>query len=277
MSDDPDKSSATSAIVLVIVIVVVAIYSTTFGMQTLQWIAAHNWATDNPWLNDVPQPIAITTAPAAPAPTPVPVTPPGGKKQMVIAQPKTTELSAYNYEFASPWNSKWKEAASAGGAEFRFDSGQVIVFGDPDAQLDTLQIVRTSTSAEYLPFQNLVNETGISSNYALYDAVYSASPSQVSPLTNYAAALRDRTLLLTKLSFGFDLEKKIYSFDFGEKKGFQFGDPAQGLPVALRVFNARDRQFRFLFTEVPNSAGQVTQEDINGIIQSLQPEPFETR
>jgi hypothetical protein len=275
MSDDPEKNGATSAIVLVIIIVVIAIYSTTYGTQTLQWIAAHNWAKENPWLNDVPQPIAITSAPAMP--TPAPVIQAGGKKQMVIAAPKTNELSAYNYEFASPWNSKSKEAASAGGAEFRFESGQVIVFGDPDAQLDTLQLVRTSTSADYVPFQNLVNELNITTNYALYNAVYSASPSQVMPLTNYNAALRGRTLLLTKLSFGFDLEKKIYSFDFGDKKGFQFGDPAQGLPVALRVFNARDKQFRFLFTAVPNSGGQIKQEDINGIIQSLQPEPFETR
>jgi hypothetical protein len=275
MSDDPEKNSATSAIVLVIIIVVVAIYSSTYGMQTLQWISARNWATQNPWLNDVPQPISVTTAPVVPAPAPVIQA--GGKKQMVIAAPKTNELAAYNYEFASPWNSTSKEAASPGGAEFRFESGQVIVFGDPDAQLDTLQLVRTSTSADYVPFQNLVNELNITTNYGLYNAVYSASPSQVKPLTNYNAALRGRTLLLTKLSFGFDLEKKIYSFDFGDKKGFQFGDPAQGLPVALRVFNARDKQFRFLFTAVPNSSGQITQENINGIIQSLQPEPFETR
>jgi hypothetical protein len=275
MSDDPEKNSATSAIVLVIIIVVVAIYSSTYGMQTLQWISARNWATQNPWLNDVPQPISVTTAPAVPAPAPVIQA--GAKKQMVIAAPKTNELAAYNYEFASPWNSTSKEAASPGGAEFRFESGQVIVFGDPDAQLDTLQLVRTSTSADYVPFQNLVNELNITTNYGLYNAVYSASPSQVKPLTNYNAALRGRTLLLTKLSFGFDLEKKIYSFDFGDKKGFQFGDPAQGLPVALRVFNARDKQFRFLFTAVPNSSGQITQENINGIIQSLQPEPFETR
>jgi len=275
MSDDPEKNSATSAIVLVIIIVVVAIYSSTYGMQTLQWISARNWATQNPWLNDVPQPISVTTAPVVPAPAPVIQA--GGKKQMVIAALKTNELAAYNYEFASPWNSTSKEAASPGGAEFRFESGQVIVFGDPDAQLDTLQLVRTSTSADYVPFQNLVNELNITTNYGLYNAVYSASPSQVKPLTNYNAALRGRTLLLTKLSFGFDLEKKIYSFDFGDKKGFQFGDPAQGLPVALRVFNARDKQFRFLFTAVPNSSGQITQENINGIIQSLQPEPFETR
>src|SRR5580693_8092781 len=149
MSDDPEKSSATSAIVLVIIAVVVAIYSSSYGMQTLQWISARNWATENPWLNDVPQPIANTAASAAPeVPAAQVMTAAGSSKKMVIAQAKTNELTAYNYEFASPWNSKSKEAASPGGAEFRFDTGQVVVFGDPDAQLDTLQTVRTSTSAE---------------------------------------------------------------------------------------------------------------------------------
>lgn len=275
MSDESEKSSARSAIILVVIILIVAIYSSTFGLQTLQWLDAHRWAAANPWLKEVPQPIA----PPAPAPPPAAPQPPSprSKAAKVKAEPQIPgQLTAYNYEFTVPWTGKWKENASAGGAEFRFDSGQVVIFGDPEAQLDTLRILRESTSPDYAPFQSLVNGGGISSNYELYQAVYSASPSQVWPLCAYAAAQRNRVLLLTKLAFGFDLQKNIYSFDFGNNKGFQFGDPATS-PVAVRVFNARDKQFRFLFTEAVGSGAQITQDDIDQAIQTLQPEPFETR
>jgi hypothetical protein len=273
MVEKPEQSSAQSAIILVVVIIVVAIFISAYGMQTLQWIAAHEWAEVNPWLNDVPQPIAPS---APPPPPPPPVTTAGSKAAKVISGPKISELTAYNYEFNVPWTGKFKESPSAGGAEFRFDSGQIVVFGDPEAQLDTLQILRSSTSAEYAPFQNLVNESGISTNYALFDALYGASASQCRPFMPYAAAQRERVLLLTKLSFGFDIEGDIHSFDFGNNKGFEFGNPAAG-PVAVRVFNERDHQFRFLFTVFTGSDSQITQDDINQAIQSLQVEPFETK
>jgi hypothetical protein len=137
---DPEQNSAQSAIILVVVIVMVAIYSSAYGMQTLQAIAAHQWAGANPWLRDVPKPLP---PPPAMAELPPPVPGPGGK--MKVVQPASTELTAYNYEFNVPWTGKFKETPSAGGAQFKFDSGQIVVFGDPEAQLDTLEILRTST------------------------------------------------------------------------------------------------------------------------------------
>jgi hypothetical protein len=267
---DPEQSNARSAIILVVVIVIIAIYSSAYGMQTLQWFAAHQWASINPWLRDVPK--ALPPPPALP-PTPPPPTP--GHKAIAVAA-SGTELTAYNYEFNVPWTGKFKETPSAGGAQFKFDSGQIVVFGDPEAQLDTLEILRTSTTGEYAPFQALVNEAGISTNYALYQAVYSASPANARPLMAYAAAQRERVLLLTKLSFGFDVEGDIHSFEFGDNKGFEFGNPALG-PVAVRVFNARDHQFRFLFTEFTGTDALITQNDIDQAIQTLQVEPFETK
>jgi hypothetical protein len=253
--DSDEKSSATSAIILVVIIIAIAVYSSAFGLQTLQWIDGHRWAAANPWLKEAPL--------AAPAPA-------GSQKPAVaIAQPGTTQLTAYSYQFIVPWTGKYKESPSSGGAEFRFPSGQVVVFGDPDANLDTLRILRDSPSPDYAPFQALIASGALETNYQLYQAVYGASPAQVSPVTPYAVAQRNRVLLLTKLSFGFDLEKNISSFEFGENKGFQFGNPAQG-PVALRVFNSHDRQFRFLFTTAAGSGGQITQSDIDQAIQSLQ-------
>lgn len=270
LNDESEKSSALSAIILVVIIIIVAIYSTSFGLQTMQWISAHQWTSANPWLKEVPQPIAssstptVPTAPADVAPTPAPK--PNGKK--ADAQSNGTDVGEYGYQMTVPWTSKVKETPSAGGAQFRFDTGQIVVFGDPDAQLDTVHILRDTPGDQYMPFSPLFTNGSIAENYDLYNAVYNSSPSQVSPVTNYATAQRDRILLLMKLSFGFDLAKPIYSFDFGRNKGFQFGDPAKG-PVAIRAFGPHDKQFRFIFTVFSGSGGQITQSDINQAMQSL--------
>lgn len=272
MNDDVEKTSPRSAIILAVVIIVVAIYSTSYGLQTLQWIAARQWAAKsaNPWLYDTPKPIAPNTdLPANTAPAAV-TNSPGleAKGKQKNAQPQSTELSEYGYQMAVPWTGKMKESPSAGGAEFKFDSGQVVVFGDPEAQLDTLHILRDTQGDQYAAYQPLFANGSISTNYALYKAVYESSPSQVSPVTNYAVAQRDRILLLMKLSFGFDLAKSVYSFDFGSNRGFQFGDPAKG-PVAVRVFNSYDKQFRFIFTVYTGSNARIAQSDINQAMQTL--------
>jgi hypothetical protein len=91
-------------------------------------------------------------------------------------------------------------------------------------------------------------------------------------------ARRDNVLLLWKLSFGPDLQSaagpEFYSFDWGKNRGFQFGDPAKGQPVALRVFDDSNRQFRFIFTVAFGSGAKITQSDINMAVRSLQPVPI---
>ncbi|HKQ89029.1 MAG TPA: hypothetical protein VJS43_19895 [Candidatus Acidoferrales bacterium] len=271
-NEDEEQGSARSAIILVAIIIIVAIFSTSYGLQTLQWIAAHQWARQNAWLYDTPKPIASSNASGATAATPAPSAglTSDAKDKKAGAQPKSTELGEYGYQMNVPWASQMKENPSAGGAEFRFATGQVVIFGDPDAQLDTVHILRDTPGEQYLPYAPLFANGAIQTNYDLYQAAYSASPSQVTPFTNYATAQRDRLLLLMKLSFGFDLAKPIYSFDFGRNRGFQFGDPASG-PVAVHVFDPHDKHLRFIFTVASGSGGQITQADINQAVQSLLP------
>src|SRR5690348_3913749 len=233
---DDEKSSARSTIILSAVALAVALYGITFGLQTLTWYDAHRCAGINPWLNDVPKALAVSSA-AAPVAPPTPAATKGkaGASKATIALPNTTALTSYNIEFTVPWGGKFTQKPLSVGDVIHFDSGQVIVFTDPDAQIDTLLTIRQSTDAAYAPFRNLIEAENISTNYGLYQAVYGAAPSQTSPWMPYAQAERARVLLLTKLSFGFDLERDIFSFTLGRNKGFQFGDPAKG-PVALRIF-----------------------------------------
>jgi hypothetical protein len=255
MSDETEKTGGRSAILLLVAVLAVAAFSVWYGLQTLAWLNARHWASVDPWLLDVPQPL-----PSAPAPA------------------KGNQLKAFDYEFIVPWTGDPKKTPSLSNVVFRFDSGQVVVFYDPSVQLDMLRELKDSKPVEYRKFVNVFADHPIDSNYGMYQAVYSASPAQLSPFMNSRDAMRMNVLLIWKLSFGFDLEPQagpgIYSFDFGKNRGFQFGDPATGRPVAVRVFDDRNHHFRFIFTTTAGSNAKLTQDDINAAIQSLQPVPI---
>ena len=259
MTGDKEKDSARPAIILLILVILIAVFSLKFGLQTLTWIEAKLWTSDNPWIATVPKPL------------PAPAT--------ASAQQKPAQVKAFDYEFNSPWPGNPKIVPSATYVQFRYDTGPVIVFYDPESQLDTLGSMKASNPVEYQKFANVFADKPLNSNFELYQDVYDAAPSQFSPLMSTRDALRGNVLLLWKLSFGFDLpaDGQFYSFDWGKVRGFQFGDPAKQRPVAVRVFNDRDRQFRFIFTVAAGSNGSVTQDDIDNAVESVQPEPFEER
>ncbi len=256
MSEDSEKTGARSAIILLVLVFLVAGYSVKFGLQTLTWIEAKLWTSENPWLATVPQPLPAPTAPA-----------------------KGAVLKAYDYEFNSPWPGNPKPVGSLTTTQFRYDAGPVIVFFDPESQIDTVRAMKTANPTEYQKFATVFADKPIDTNFELYQGVYGSSPAQLSPLNDVREALRLNALLLWKLSFGFDLraDGQFYSFDWGKVRGFQFGDPAKERPVALRVFDEKDRQYRFILTVAAGSAGKITQDDIDTIVQTVQPVPIAER
>lgn len=251
MSDETEKTGARSAIILAILVVLVAIFCVEFGLQSLVCIETRHWAANALWLNDVPQPI-----PAA------------------AAQSKSEPVKAYGYQFVAPWPGNIKDTPAISSTAFRFDAGQVVVFYDPNTLVDTLHELQASNNTQYLAFSNVFGGKTFDSNFALYKAVYEASPAQASPFGNRDDSLRLNQLLLWKLSFGIDAQGGISSFEIGKNRGFQFGDPAKGLPVAARVFSDRDQQFRLIFTVAGGSSTKISQDEINCVVQSLQHIPI---
>jgi hypothetical protein len=266
IANDPEKSNAQSAILLAAVVLIVAVLSVMFGLQTLVWFNAKQWTSQDPWLADTPQPLPPATS-APPA-----VTPPASGKNAKSAKP--AQLKAYDYEFTAPWPGNVKTTPASGFVEFQFDSGQVIVFFDPQSQLDIIRQMKSGETTQYQQFQNVFGDQAPDTNYALYQTVYSASPAQISPFMHSQEAFRINVLLLWKLSFGFDAQPGIHSFERGKNRGFEFGDATNGRPVALRVFNDRDEQFRFIFTAASGATGKFSQDDIDLAVQSLQSIPI---
>lgn len=271
MFGEEEKNGARSAVILAILVVAIAAYVGAFGLQTLVWIETHHWTAESPWLLDLPQPLATPSGTASASDSAHLAPLPSSSPQKKTVKPGM--LRAYIYEFASPWTSNSKIVPSNNHVDFRFDSGQDIVFFDPEAQLDTLRALKTTDTIEYSRMRDVFSEPFFESNYDLYNSVYSASPAQTSPFMNGTEALRKNVLLLWKLGFGFD-RPGIHAIAFGTNRGFQFGDPASGSPVALRIFNAEDKQFRFIFIATPGSSGTFTQDDINVAVETLQQVPL---
>jgi hypothetical protein len=259
-AEDADKHATRNVVLLLLAVFLVAGYAVEFGPQTLVWWEARHWAADNPFLDEVPQ-----AAPAAAA---------GGPKASPAGdKAKGEQVKSYNYEFMAPWKIA-NIAPSPNSVQLRFAPGQVVTFFDPDAQLDTLRVLKNSNPLEYQKFANLFAAHPIETNYALYENVYDASPAQASPFAAAGDAMRLNTLLQWKLSFGPEGGPPAYAFAFGDLRGFQFGDPGTGKPVEVRVFNDRDRQFRYLFNVAAGSSGKITQDDVNEMVSTLQPIPI---
>jgi hypothetical protein len=248
-----ENTSARSSIILMIVVIVIAGYCVAFGLQTLVWFEARHWAGANPWIKDVPQ--ALNAPPI---------------------QQGSTELKAFDYEFKVPWTGKSTAVSEPGKIDFHFDSGPVIVFHDPAAQADMAQQLSSENPAQYQRMQNALGQS-FGTNYEIYSAVYDASPASISPFSSLRDAIRVNQLLLWKLAFGDDARPGIHSIQFGSNRGFEFGDPSTGQPVALRIFDGRDKQFRIIFLNAAGAATKFTQADIDAVVQSLQPIPITER
>jgi len=258
-AEKAESSGARTAILLAAGVLVVAAFSVAFGLQTLVWINAKQWASVNPWLREVPKPLV---APESPAPAVPAGTAPS-------KQAKPNQVKAYDYEFTSPWPGNAKITPKLLYSEIRFDSGPVVLFFDPEAQLNTVEELKTKNGPEYQQLLSMFGNEPIDNDYLLYKATYEASPDKISPFMNRDDALRINGVLLYKLSFGYDLPGDIHSFEFGGNRGFQFGDPVYEQPIAVRVFDTQGKQLRMIFTVAAGSDALITQDNIDLALQSL--------
>ena len=265
MKKSSETSGPESAIVLAFVGIVVAILAVLFGLQTLVWINAKHWASVDPWMADVPKPLTQAEELAA---EPPPALDKSGKPA------KPPQVRAYDYEFTAPWPGTYKTTPGVSFVQFQFDSGQVIAFLDPGAEIDVVRQMKSGETVLYNQFQNVFGDQAPNTNYDLYRLVYSASPKDISPFMHSQDAFRANVLLIWKLSFGFDMQPGIHSIEAGKNRGFEFGDAASGHPVALRFFDEMDKQFRLIFTVAAGSSGTFTQENINTVVQSFRSIPI---
>ncbi len=244
------KDSPLTTIILALVTLAIGLYAMVYGLQTTFYFQAHSWARRSPFLNEVPQPLPSTMA------SPV----------------QTKKLSLYGMNFSAPWKGKVSQKSENGDSVVTFDSGPIIVFFDPQNEVDVLSSIRDGDPNLYRSYQAVLGEDLFPTNYDLYASVYGASPALLSPLMPRDKMNRIGTLLQWKLGFGGNGASAIYNLTAAGMRGLQLGDPSRDRMIVVRLFNSRDHQYRLLFTST-KGPGTFPQADINCVLDSLAPEP----
>lgn len=247
---ESEEKSAWRAIVLAVFAVLVGVYAVLYGLQTLTVLSARSWQSAYPELAQVPQPLPDTS----------------------VSSGQAGKVASYGYKFEAPWTDLDNVGGGPGYASFNFRSGQRIIFFDPSAQTDT---VRTMNAADPERFRRSSIAFGggtFDSNYGLYQSVFSASPGQLSAFMPLAESVRIRALLLWKESLATNVETGFYALEIRGLRGFQRGDVARARYVILRVFDAQDHQFEFIFAARPDATAKLMQADMNRVLATLKPE-----
>lgn len=248
------KESARTTIILALISVVIGGCALFFGLQTLVFFEARHWAEVTPFLQETPHPLSST-----------------------IASPiREKDLSFYGFQFGAPWKGIAKTNSGDAQSEIDFTSGPVLLFFNPDGEKNIVGSIREGDPETLQKYEVVFGPDIFSSNYALYLAVYSASPAALSPFMPRDEAVRDSTLLQWKLAFGVYGASAIYTLQTGDNRGLQFGDPSRDRVIVVRLFNTHDQQMRLLFTSKTGQPGTFSQADINGVIDSIQP-VFQTK
>jgi hypothetical protein len=244
------KESALPTIILALATLAVGVYALMYGLQTEFYFQAHHWASNAPFLREVPQELSSTTA------SPV----------------QEKDLSFYGLSFAAPWKGIAAQKSGDEHSEIDFKTGPVIIFFNPEGEKDIISSIRDGDPKVYDQYAAVFGSGLFPSNYDLYMAVYSASPASASPFMPRSQLERLGTLLEWKLAFAANEASAIYKVQANGLRGLQFGDPSHDPMIVVRLFDSHNAQYRLLFSSRAGT-GAFAQSDINCVLASLQTSP----
>jgi hypothetical protein len=244
------EKTGNTAIVLGLIAVLVGLYAVLYGLQTLTFLESRLWQRAHPELWQVPR-----TVPAASTS--------GGKG---------TEITAYNYKFEAPWSDLDKVDGGPMFASAAFRSGKRIVLLDPSIEVNVVAKMKSTQSEQFIALAAIFGESLFASNYALYDAVFRASPAQLSAFMPARESERVSALLLWKISLATNADTGIESFETKNLRGFELGDPSSAHYVLVKAFDTQDHQFELVFSARPDAPEKVSQSEINRVLETLRPE-----
>lgn len=252
MKDDSKPAEAYSAYILLLFLMIVAGYSIFYGLQTMAMINAKRWGNIEPALYTTPQDLLQKTTPAA----------------------ATTHLEFYNYQCEAPWKGPAQRTDGTDATDFKFPSGAFLKVYLPESQADALKTFKGDTPEQQRHIDAAFGPHPFDSNYDLYEAIYGASPAQISPFISRTDSGRINMLLLWKLNYDMALPGGVYRYAFSDVRGLQFGNPDQAHAVVTRSFGVQDRQFEFLILMQSGASDKLAQNEINLILSSLKPIPL---
>jgi hypothetical protein len=231
------------------IVTVLVIYAWFFGTQTFFALQTRYMARRMPIVESVPIEL----------------------EDLTVSTAKRRKLSFQGAEFEVPWNDIDEQKTRIVGkwAVIYFQSGRSIILcvGTSDMFLKGLSKDKTPDPAV---FARIYGPQVLKSDYALYDALYKTTPSQITLTTpsNRAAGLG--VSLMVKAIMPPTTDWAIFRVQSNGAKGFQLGNPARRpKKMCLELFT-EDAEYEINISQ--DGAGvtpPITQAELNRIIQTV--------
>jgi hypothetical protein len=234
---------------LTIPLLAIIAFTSFFGVQSFTWWKVRQLEKSDPVVSVTPQ-VLRDTAPS---------NQPGLK------------LSAYGYEFEVPWRDIENDKTRSGDfvTLYYFQSGQFLMFSNPDKAANVRGILLADDEKRKAAMQ-VWGEKAIESNFAWMKAALETSPAEMSVFAPRLKMVHLVNLLVLKSIFAMGGETGVFAVDTSTVRGFQMGDPDKRPKVIfVRAFDMDDHQLELTFGVQKGSTGQITQADINRVLQTV--------
>jgi hypothetical protein len=231
------------------IVTVSVIYAWFFGTQTFFALQTRHMARRTPIVESVPIEL----------------------EDLTVSTAKGKKLSFQGAEFEVPWDDIDGQKTRIAGkwAVIHFQSGRSIILcvGTSDMFLKGLSKDKTPDPEI---FARIYGPQVLKSDYALYDALYKTTPSQITLTTpsNRAAGLG--VILIVKAIMPPTTDWAIFRVQSNGAKGFQLGNPARRPKKRCLELFTEDAEYEINISQ--DGAGAtppITQAELNRIIQTV--------
>ena len=229
-------------------VVLIGAYAWLFGVQTFFALKTRNIGKKVPIVNSVPTEL----------------------KELSVSKAPGQKLSFQGAEFEVPWNDldEGKTRIVGNWLFVFFRSGYSIILcvGPQDVFIKGLSRDKTP---DPVFFSRIYGPQVLHSDYTLQQAIFEATPSQITLFTPAKRAVGLSLVIALKAVMPPTTDWAIYSVRSKVFEGFQLGDPAHRPKRMCLELYSPDAHFEIVISQdATASTAAITQADLNRIIQS---------
>jgi hypothetical protein len=237
-----------------IVVVVGGVYLWFFGVQTTSALLVRYKYRELPDVAKVPVPVPDLSISSLPHKT----------------------ASYFGYEFELPWDDVDEAKDKTAGTIHvgAFHSGNAFWFSTFPPN-DFINEVMKAGNLGPQDLKGLYGEDTVESDYAFHKKMLERTPSEITPFMPEDQAISRQVLLMIKAISMPKASSGIFSIQTGDFKGFQFENPqARPSRITVELFS-NDGGIDLIFMHKAG-APQVSQAEINRVVQSIHKTPLQT-
>jgi hypothetical protein len=190
-----------------------------------------------------------------------------------ISQEKGTTENFFGYQFEVPWQEGEKKQRDSIAVLFSHSGQEAVMFFDPGGERGFIRMLKETPGLQVGYLNPVYGRENVQSDYEFVRAALNTTPSQLSLFLPWSKEVYAANLLRMKEVFLLEQQDGLYSFEFGQLRGFQQGDPVRDKNVVVEAYDAGDRKFKFIFSSKSGPNGGMTQPDVNRVLQTLRPAP----